>query len=212
MILIGGEKERWNAQCEQVVAYVVSGEDPQAIEIARACGRCREQEETLDLIAVRMRRLQSSGREASYQLHGAPRHELQSGNGQVQLESWGDTRERIQDNKIAHALRMRERKAHRQRSTERFANDNGRGAIGHRAVEMSRDVGDKRVHVQRLVTKAKRDDTKTVGEQAYLPVKQQAGPVEARDVNQRRSFTVHVQPRGIIRLQRRYSVVGGIVQ
>ena len=97
-------------------------------------------------------------------------------------------------------------------ATERFAHNDRRGAIGHRAVEMSGDVGDQRVHVQRLVSQPKCDDTITVGEQAYLPVKQQAGPVETWDVNQRRSFTVHVQPRGIIRLRRRYSVVGGIVQ
>ncbi len=198
MILIGGEKQRGNAQCGQVLPHVVAGQDPQPIQVPGARGGCRQRQKPLDLIAMRMRRVESPGGQAPNKQHGFPGYHLQSGDRRMQFCGRRDTREGVEDDELPDPAWVCEGEAHRQRATERLANDDGRSSVRGRALQVSGNVGDQRVHVERFVAEAVGYDTEAMRQQARLSVEQQPRAVEARDVDQRRSIALYVQARGIV--------------
>ena len=198
MILIGGEKERGNAQCGQVLPHVVAGQDPQPIQVPGARGSRRQHQKSLDLVAMRMCRVESPGGQAPNKQHGFPRYHLQSGDRGMQFRGWRDAGEGVEDHELPDPAGVCEGEAHRERATERLADDDGRASVRDRALQVLGNVGDQRVHVERFVAEAVGYNTKAMRQQTRLSVEQQPRAVEARDVDERRSIALYVQARGIV--------------
>lgn len=187
VVLIGGEEQCGDPQRMQQRPDVVGGEYAQAVSIPLARGTPSEQQESLDLLGVRMRRVQSGRGERAYPLHGAPWHETHGHEREMELGAWGDAGKRVENDQLTYPLRVRDGERHGECAAERFTDHHDGRAIRHRDVEMMRKVGHQRCHGRRVVAQSIREYAITVMQYACLPVEQQPRAIEPGHINQRRA-------------------------
>jgi len=134
-------------------------------------------------------------RQPAHEWHRAPGKDAETLYGQTEPELRGKVRERVEDDKRFDTFRMCEGEAQRERSAERFADDDGGPTCRRDGVDHRRQVCDQRLHTCGIFAQRVGGHAVRPGQQGSLAVKEAPRAVHAGDQDHRRSISVHFHAR-----------------
>ena len=185
-IPIGREKQCRHVEAAKRLADIVRTQDVQTIQIALAAHRAGQLQKPSDIVRVSMGGIEPECGQPSNQRSHPDRQDAQEKRSQAQSDLRREVGKGIQNHQSPDTIGVGNRITHGQRTTEGLADDDRRPAGGN-ALDHAVQIVNQRIHGRRAVTQGVGGDGEVASEQGHLTIKQQAGAVDPRHEDQRRT-------------------------